>query len=163
MKMLKLYKKIDIGISKSRSVLALTRIGIIHYLLYDFNSSSKNLSEAIEITGIDSLQYPIMTYLPFCLANKRLNQIYDNELLNSFIEKQKKEYENRKMKWFEDNEDYINLFMYEFYQDERYLIEAYRNVINRSKGLTNNNKIFYFSYVIPQTILKLHNNIKEFQ
>ena len=67
------------------------------------------------------------------------------------------------MKWFEDNEDYINLFMYEFYQDERYLIEAYRNVINRSKGLTNNNKIFYFSYVIPQTILKLHNNIKEFQ
>ena len=42
------------------------------------------------------------------------------------------------------------------------LIEAYRNVINRSKGLTNNNKFFYFSYVIPQTILKLHNNIKEF-
>jgi len=134
----------------------LTNIGLNYFYKGDYKSALENFNLAIDQRGEKELFNVVETLTFKHLANEELGVSEDDNFLRDYINKKMEADSN----WFKNEPEYINWALYEYFGEDKYIIEAKRKLDLVLDNIDPDKLKNLSSYPAYQVILDSYNSMQ---
>ena len=149
--------KIEKDIKNDKGIInTLTNIGLNYFYSGDYRNALESFNLAINHGGIENLWHTIETLSFKHICEDILGLPVDDTFLKDYISKKMNENET----WYKNQPEYINWALYEYSGENKYIIEAKRQLDYILDKIKSDNVSLVSTYTMYKKILDAHKDIE---
>ena len=134
----------------------MTNIGLNYFYSGDYKNALESFNLAINHSGIENLLHTIETLSFKHICEDILGLPIDDTFLKNYISKKMNENET----WYKNQPEYINWALYEYSGENKYIIEAKRQLDYILDKIKSDNVSLVSTYTMYKKILDAHKDIE---
>ena len=149
--------KIEKDIKNDKGIInTLTNIGLNYFYSGNYKNALESFNLAINHSGIENLWHTIETLSFKHICEDILDLPIDDTFIKNYISKKMNENET----WYKNQPEYINWALYEYSGENKYIIEAKRQLDYILDKIKSDNVSLVSTYTMYKKILNAHKDIE---
>ena len=134
----------------------LTNIGINYFYMGNYQKALENFNASVNQNGIENLWHTVETLTFKHICERKLNLPVEDEFLRDYISKKM----NEKEAWYRNEPEYINWALYEFLGENKYIIEAKRQIDSKLDKMESDDVSKFSSFPMVKRIINSYNKME---
>ena len=134
----------------------LTNIGLNYFYMGNYQKALENYNASVNQNGIENLWHTVETLTFKHISERKLNLPVEDDFLRNYISKKM----NTNESWYKNEPEYINWALYEYSRENKYIIEAKRQIDSRLNKINSDEVSKLLSFPMVKRIINSYKKME---